>query len=202
MKLPAIFRQIGYLGDTIRSTYGTGYGAWGRYFYYALFRKNRFRILTASLEGDLPNVPEPPGISLTALTPAELDPLRSGSSLPREFYCDRFHRVSHCCLGTSGEEPAYIHWIYRTGDYSRFLKIGEDAAEINYMVTLPRFRGNGIAAAAIRHSMDSLRRQGVKNLFAVIHEENIASLKSFARVGFIDAGSTCSFGQFNRRVSV
>lgn len=181
--------------------YGEGAKAWFRFIYYALFRLNRFRILRVSLE-DMPvlNV-DLPGVDFFSTCADELESLRN-SDLPREFFCDRFHKVSNCCIAKLNGMLAYIHWVYFQGDFSRFLTLGENCAEINYVLTLPQCRGHGISAAAFCHSLRSLKEQGIRDVFAVVHEENIASLKSFAKAGFTDIGSTFSFGLFNRKVSV
>lgn len=201
MKISGLLRQCTYIKTTVRSLYGEGAKAWFTFFHYALFRLNRFKILRVNLEA-LPISPvDLPGISFSSPRIDELDSLRS-SDLPREFFCDRFHTVGNCCIARLNGVPAYIHWIYFPGDFSRFLKLGEGCAEINYVLTLPQYRGHGISAAAFCHTLHSLKEQGIKNVFAVVHEENIASLKSFAKAGFTDIGSTFSFGLFNRKVSV
>ncbi|MDA8430924.1 MAG: GNAT family N-acetyltransferase [Geobacteraceae bacterium] len=201
MKLSGIFRQLMYLKNTVRSVYGAGAKAWFSFIYYGLFRLNRFRILKVNLEMLPATRLDVPGVSFVSPGLDELESLRA-PHLPREFFCDRFHKVSNCCIARLNGALAYIHWIYFCGDFSRFLSFGEDCAEINYVLTLPEYRGHGISAAAFCHSLHSLRDQGIRNVFAVVHEENIASLKSFGKAGFVDVGSTFSFGLFNRKVSV
>jgi len=201
MKLIGLIRQFTYLKNSVRSLYGEGAKAWLTFIRYALFRLNRFRILRVNLVA-LPVLRmDLPGVSFYSPHIDELERLRN-SDLPREFFCDKFHKVGSCCIARLNGVPAYIHWIYYPGDFSRFLKLGDGCAEINYVLTLPQYRGHGISAAAFCHTLHSLKEQGIKNVFAVVHEENIASLKSFARAGFIDVGSTFSFGLFNRKVSV
>jgi ribosomal protein S18 acetylase RimI-like enzyme len=201
MKLSGIFHQLTYLRSSIRSVYGDGTKAWLSFIYYGLFRLNRFRILKVNLEM-LPSAEaDLPGVSFLSPKVEELERLRA-SHLPREFFCDRFQKVNNCCIARLNGALAYIHWIYYRGDFSRFLKLGEDCAEINYVLTLPEYRGLGISAAAFCHSLHALKNRGIRNVFAVVHEENIASLKSFAKAGFIDVGSTFSFGLFNRKVAV
>lgn len=201
MKISGLFRQFAYLKTSVRSIYGEGAKAWLTFIHYALFRLNRFRILMVNLEVLPVLKADLPGVSFFYPRVDELERLRD-SDLPREFFCDRFHKVSTCCIARLNGVPAYIHWVYFQGDFSRFLNLGEDCAEINYVLTLPQFRGHGISAAAFCHSLQSLKEQGIKKVFAVVHEENIASLKSFTKAGFTDVGSTFSFGLFNRKVSV
>lgn len=201
MKIPAIFRQLTYLKTSVRSVYGEGAKAWFSFIYYALFRLNRFRILRIRLDDLESTGVDIPGVSFLSPGVDELENIRT-PELPREFFCDRFHKVGTCCIAKFHGVPAYIHWIYFPGDFSRFLKLGRDCAEINYVLTLPQYRGHGISAAAFSHSLQSLKKQGIRSVFAVVHEENIASLKSFLRAGFLDVGSTFSFGLFNRKISV
>lgn len=201
MKLSGIFRQLTYLKSSVRSVYGDGAKAWFSFIYYGLFRLNRFRILKVNLD-ILPAAGAGlPGVSFLSPRVDELESLRA-SHLPREFFCDRFHKVNTCCIARLNGALAYIHWIYFCGDFSRFLKLGEGSAEINYVLTLPQYRGHGISAAAFCHTLHALKERGIRDVFAVVHEENTASLKSFAKAGFIDVGSTFSFGLFNRKVAV
>jgi L-amino acid N-acyltransferase YncA len=44
-----------------------------------------------------------------------------------------------------------------------------------------------------------LKKQGVQNAFAVIHDANIASIKSFSRAGFAETARTVSLGPFTRK---
>jgi len=201
MELKGLLRQLTYLRTTVRMGHVKGAKAWLYFIYYALFRLNRFRILRIKVDEIKPAKVELPGISFSSLEADELDTFRN-PDFPREFFCDRFHKVHNCCIARFDGVPAYIHWIYYRGDFSRFLKLGEDCAEINYVLTLPQYRGHGISTAAFSYSIQSLKEQGISNVFAVVHEENTASLKSFLKAGFRDVGSTCSFGLFNRKVSV
>jgi len=67
---------------------------------------------------------------------------------------------------------------------------------------MPEYRGRGIAATAFQKSMSILKKQGIRKVFAVVHNENIASIKSFIRAGFVEVGNTFSLGPFNRKISV
>lgn len=201
MNFPGL-AQLRCLKNTVRAEYGHGLSAWFNCIYYSLFRVNTFHIFRLSLD-DLPDMPiDVPGISFHSPSPAELDGLRATKELPREFFCDRLHSVRQCCIAKVDGEIAYIHWVYFQGDFSRFLKLGRDAAEINYVLTLPPFRGRGIGTAAFVHTARDMKKLGIKNLYAVVHNENIASIKSFTRAGFVKIGSTVSVGPFNRKIEV
>ncbi|MBJ6727101.1 GNAT family N-acetyltransferase [Geomesophilobacter sediminis] len=198
-----LIMQILHARATVKNIYGGGAKAWCNFLYYGLFRFNRFKILKADLEKAFSAERSSSPLTIHYPTAAELDALRSGRDLPREFHCDQFQKVSFCCIAKHDNELAYIHWIYRKGDFSRFLHIrDENAAEINYVITLPPYRGRGIATAAILDSMHTLKSQGIRYLYTVIHEENVASLKSFYKAGFEDFGSTVAFGILNSKVAV
>lgn len=202
MNLIGKLNQFRYLNTTVRSIYGTGATAWLNFIYYGLFRINKFKILHADLEDILEEKPELPFVSISYPTISELDSLRTNRNLPREFFCDQFQRVSKCCVAKVDGELAYIHWVYFAGDFSRFLRVDKYSAEINYVITLPDYRGRGICTGAIMHTMLHLKKQDIKYLFAVIHEENVASIKSFSRAGFAEIGSIRSLGPFNRNLNV
>jgi len=202
MSLSSLIRQCRHIKGTVRSTYGNGIGAWGSYIYYALFRINKFKILQAKLDEPLVELTCHPDVTLLNPPICELELLRSRENLPREFYCNQFQKVNSCMIALVNGDIAYIHWVYHEGEFSRFLKIGSDSAEINYVITLPEYRGRGIAATAFIRSMTNLKKQGIKKVFAVVHEENIASIKSFIRAGFVEVGNTFSIGPFNRKKSV
>lgn len=191
--------QFKHLKQTVYSTYGSGFRAWFNYIYYGLFRINIFRILQVNLEEVLDSEIELPGISFCSPTISELDLMRSNKNLPREFFCDKFQQVSKCCIAKVGDELAYIHWIYFPGDFSRFLRLKENSAEINYVITLPDYRGRGICTRAIMYSMVQLKKLGVKKILTVVHDENVASIKSFKRAGFSELTKIISFGHFNKK---
>lgn len=201
MNLNALLCKIKCLRTTVHGEYGKGLRAWSNFIYYSLFRINTFCIYGTSLETHQEINQDLPGVTFLTPTFDELNTLRIGKNLPREFFCDQFHKVSQCYIAQVEGEVAYIHWIYRSGDFSRFLKLGTDSAEINYVITLPQFRGRGISSAAFNFSMQELKKQGIKNVFAVIHDENVASIKSFVRAGFVEFGNTVSIGPFNRKKS-
>ncbi len=202
MSISSFIQQCRHLRNTVISTYGKGVRSWFNYIYYALFRINKFKILMASLEIPLEDGIVPFGIDLLNPPINELECLRSKDKFPREFFCDQFQKVKNCMIALIDGELAYIHWVYYKGDFSRFLSIGSDSAEINYVITMPKHRGRGISTAAFMITLQNLKKQGLKKVYAVVHEENIASIKSFTRAGFVEVGTTVSLGPFNRKVSV
>lgn len=197
-----LFRQLNHLKSTVRSNWGAGPKAWFNFIFYGMFRVNKFIIMKVGIENQIYSPGNTSGVTIFNPLRSEIDRLRSGKILPREFFCDQYHKVTSCCMAKVGGELAYIHWVYLKGDYSRFLKIGSNSAEINYVLTLPEFRGRRISTAAFNYTMQTLRQIGIKNIFAVVHNNNIASIKSFERAGFSQAGSIVSICHLNWKVSV
>lgn len=194
--------KLRYIKNRVHTLYGHGARAWFYYIYYGLFRLNKFMIFRVDLGNSGDAFTEQGDVTYLFPTIDELDLLRSKENLPREFYCDKFQKVSTCCVAKVDGELAYIHWIYFTGDFSRFLKINNYSAEINSVFTLPEFRGRNISTGAFKFTMRQLKLKGVKNMYAVVHEENIASIKSFARAGFIEIGTVFAIGSINMKTKV
>jgi len=202
MNLLSILQQLKYLRSTAAARYGDGLGGVACHVYYSLLRVNTFHIYLASLASLEEKIFDLRGVTFISPSIDELDKLRSEGRHPRELFADQFCKAHQCLVAVVEGEIAYIHWIFRRGDHSRFLDCADDSAEINYVLTLPKFRGRGISAAALHHSLQSLGKQGVVNAYAVIHSQNIASAKSFVRAGFVKYGKIVSVGPFNRKRSV
>ena len=135
-------------------------------------------------------------------TLSELAFLRQGKILPREFYYDRIHGVKKCYVTLCEGVPACIHWVYLKGDYNRFLKLGDGVAELNYITTLPRFRGRGVMAETLVHILLDLKKQGYQKAVLVMNAENPPAIKSALRAGFVEWGSIKTFGPFNRKTRI
>ena len=132
----------------------------------------------------------------------DLSGLRHRKNYPREFYCDKVHSFNSCYAMFDGNELAYIHWVYAKGDYSRFLKLKETQAEINNIFTLEPYRGMGLCQQALEGAVYDLRQRGFKEIVAVVHSENIASIKSFQRTGFEEVCQIKTYGVFNRKITI
>jgi GNAT superfamily N-acetyltransferase len=200
-----LFQNVVNLGNTVRGEYGGGIKGYANFFYYSLFRFNTFGIYRL----DLATFAEPTReraaetVLFQELDGPSLELLTAGrSDLPREFYCHKMHRVSACCAGTVEGRLAYIHWIYRQGDFSRFLRLTSRTAEINHVFTLPEYRGRGLSTRGFLATAQDMKKKGVTSLVAVIHDENVASIKAFERAGFVKTGEIRAFGQFNGKREV
>ena len=101
-----------------------------------------------------------------------------------------------------GAEPAYIHWVYVKGDINRFLKLGDDVAEVNYITTLPAFRGEKLMTNMMIYTMNDLEKNGYRKLVSVVHTLNPAALKSMLAAGFKEVRKIRTFGYLNRKYTV
>jgi len=101
----------------------------------------------------------------------ELDKLRQGKELPREFYYDRIHGVKTCYVALHGEEIAHIYWLYFKGDDSRFLVLGDGVVELNYNTTLPQFRGRGLMSKMQAYILRDLKSEGYRKAVGLVHEK-------------------------------
>src|SRR5881409_345777 len=113
-----------------RHHYGSGSLGLIKFAFYSLLRVNTFIIFECDLMQPLPQLPVDGRFKVVKPTIDELDTLRSGQSLPREFYSDKFHKVRTCYIALCGRDLAHIHWVYFSGDYSRFVRLSENVAEI------------------------------------------------------------------------
>lgn len=173
-----------------------------KFIYYSLFRVNHFLIFISDSESPSPEIEFEPGYRVILPTIETMDLIREGRDLPREFYYDIIHKVKNCFLVLYGDEIAYIHWVYYKGNYSRFLKIGNASAEINYMVTMPKYRGRHLAGKMLSYTVKYLRQKGYNKIFVICHEQNPPAIKSFKYAGFREWDKIKAIGPFNMKISV
>jgi ribosomal protein S18 acetylase RimI-like enzyme len=194
---------------TLKNFKKTAYSYYGNkpfsmilYAYYGLFRINTFLIFECDLPGNIsePNLELPFRAFIPTLE--ELDRLREGRDLPRDFFYDKIHDVKNCCLALFDEEIAYIHWLYFKGDYSRFLILDESTCEMNYFFTLPKYRGRGLSSEMLAHSAKYLYERGYKKAVVVVHQNNVSFIKNVRKLPFHETKRIKTFGPFNRKVIV
>jgi ribosomal protein S18 acetylase RimI-like enzyme len=201
-RLQRILFTLRHLRRVSSHHYGPGLFSIVKMIYHSALRINTFVIF----ERELNDVFDPVGLSseyrVVKPSTAELDVLRARSELPREFYCDRFHGVRTCYVVMHGTEPAYIHWVYVKGDASRFLRLGDGVAEVNYITTLPKFRGRKLMARMIVLTMNDLKASGCKKVVSVINANNARAMKSIRAAGFNEVRTFRTLGLLNRKYGV
>ena len=143
-----------------------------------------------------------PDFRVVKPTIEELDKIRTGKDLPREFYYDKIYNAKTCYLALKDDQIAYIHWVLFRGDYSRFLNLSDGVAELNYNTTLPEFRGHSLAAKVMAYISKDLQRIGYKKLMGVVHEFNYPQNKCMLKAGFEEVTRIKALGPFNRKLTV
>jgi len=173
-----------------------------KFIYYTFLRINTFIVFEYDLTAPLPQAQLDVKFKVIQPTMEELDHLRSGKDLPREFYYDQLHRANRCHIALYENEMAYIHWLYSEGDYSRFLKLRQGVAEINYVTTLPKFRGKKLSSQMLVYTARFLQGLGYKKAVIVVHENTIALIKNLKNTGFREVRRMKAIGPLNRKVHV
>jgi hypothetical protein len=194
---------------TARDFKKTAYHHYGRhpypilsFIYNSAIKVNRFYLVEKNLLRELPkhNLDQDYRVVKPGL--GELERIRSGLELPREFFYDKIYRLNTCYLAFKGNELAYIHWVLFKGDFNRFLILGDGVAELNYNTTLKKFRGNKLMAKMLAYICEDLKKDGYIKAVGVIHELNPPSLQAAESVGFRKIKTIKSLGPFNRKVKV
>lgn len=108
----------------------------------------------------------------------------TAENLPVEFYRDEIDGIQTCFLARIDGRPAAIAWSYDHTRPAHFLRMSPGDAEIRSVYSLDEFRGRGLAKAVIGTACNSLLRDGIRNIYAVIHFRNEASLHAFRSTGF------------------
>jgi hypothetical protein len=190
------FKEIAY------HHYGNSPLSLVKFVYYSVFRINTFIVFERDLTGALPEINLGPEYNVLKPTTDELDRIRNGKVLPREFYYDKFHKVKTCYLALYHNEIAYIHWVYFKGDSSRFLRLGDGVAEINYVTVLPRFRGKKLSCEMLCYTSRDLKALGYKKVVVVVHENTIALIKNLKQAEYREVRRIKVLGPFSRKIHV
>ncbi len=123
--------------------------------------------------------------------------------LPREFYIDETHGGKVFYIVYWQDEIVYIHWIFRNGEYSRFFNIQDKSTvEINYMMTIPKFRGKRIQAKAINSTCEDLKEKGVSTVICAVSDGNTNSIKGLLRTGLKEFKRVKSYFSFVSRTLI
>jgi len=182
--------------------YGNNHSSIIKFIYYSLINVNTFIVVGIDLDGELPAYNLEEGFEVIKPTIEELDKLRGGKDLPREFYYDQIHGIKNCFIALYENEVAYIHWIYVKGDPNRFLILSDGVAELNYNTALPKFRGKRLQSKMLGYIFEDLRKRGFKEAVGVINEKNPPAIKGAKRAGMEEIGRIRTLGPFNRKFRV
>ena len=182
--------------------YGNSPLSYFKFLYYSGLRINTFFVYENDLTRELPPHNLDPEFEVIKPSLEELDKIRSGKGLPREFYYDELLNVRTCYLAFCNGQLAYIHWLFFKGDYSRFLILSDGVAELNYNTTLPGFQGRRLSAKMMAYISKDLQNSGYTKVMGIIHEENIPSIKCILQAGFKETGHFKALGPLHRRLKV
>jgi len=195
-----------YIIKTFRHTakveYGPGLWSYFKCLYYSLLRINVFNIYVFDLNDDIPLSELLNDYYVLQPSLTELDALRFGKNLPREFYYDKTHGLTTCHLLMKGSEIAYIQWICGANDPSRFFRLGEGVVRITNVATLPAFRGQQLMSKMFSHTLGELKNQGYNRVVSAIHSKNIASIKSILKAGYHQIGTIRTVGRFHKKIFI
>ena len=195
-----IYKTFKEIRKVARHHYGDNRISIFKFLYYSIFHVNIFAAYYIDLDENLIS-PELDLKEFKVITDIEyLKKIRDNKELPREFYYDEMHGVGRFYLLISGNEIAYIHWVYVKGDKNRFLYLNDFDAELNYNTTMPKFRGKGIMNHMMRSVLIDLRAQGFKKAYGVVNIENSPAIKSMDRCGFKEFSRIKAIGQLNRKI--
>jgi ribosomal protein S18 acetylase RimI-like enzyme len=133
------------------------------------------------------NPPVPEGLAQCEIG-SDLAVLHSARScdpgLPGDFYRDAANRSKQCFYARIDNQLAGIVWIYDTDYPSRVIRLAPGEVEIAFVFVMPEFRGRGIAKDLIRAACLHLLDRGVRIIYAVIEEHNLASQAAFTGCRF------------------
>ena len=182
--------------------YGNSPLSYFKFVYYSGLRINTFIVFENDLARELPPHNLDPEFEVIRPSLEELRSIRIGKNLPREFYYDELLNAKTCYLAFCNGELAYIHWLFFSGDYSRFLILRDGVAELNYNTTLPDFRGRRLSAKMMAYISKDLQDSGYEKVMGVIHEFNPPSIKCIKQAGFIEIRRIKALGLIHKKLTI
>jgi RimJ/RimL family protein N-acetyltransferase len=200
--LKTLLRAYRNFDEIARAYYGQRPWCYPKYLYYSLLRINEFVLFRKDLaptDGDPFAGTE---FEIKRIPIEELKQIREKENLPKEFYCDVSHGWKTCYVVLHHGEIAHVIWVCYPSERSRFFRCKGAVAELNYNITLPRFRGHGLSVRAMDHICEAERSRGIEVMLGVVHSQNIAMIKCMKKSGFAEVGTTKSLGQWNRKTTV
>jgi ribosomal protein S18 acetylase RimI-like enzyme len=187
---------------TIQGQYGRGPFAFVKFLYYSFFRLNKFYLFELDLAEDPKSFEIESEYQMLSPSLIDLDILRERGIYPREFYMDRINGYQKCHVLLKEGDLVYIHWLRFPGEGCRFTRLKSGTVEITHIFSLPSERGKGLAKKAIAATATKLKYNGFRKMVAVVHEHNIASIKTFETLKFKPERVLKSFGKLSFKVNV
>lgn len=124
-------------------------------------------------------------------------------NLPREFYIDQTHGGSEFYMGYYKGDLAQICWVFSNGDYSRFFSFKDySTCELNYIITLPQFRGKGLPAKFTNYLCEQLKNRNIKTVVVGIAASNVNMIKGMKYTGFAELKRIKSYFSIVKKVVV
>lgn len=202
MKLSALVEKLKNFNSTSCYYYGPGLAGKIKQIYYSFLKINTFIIYEKQLDDEKYDFCSDPKVTIIEPNNSQLKNIRLGKTLPREFFCDVTHNAKRPVIALYDDDIAYIHWVFGGGEYSRFFKLGDRTVEINYVTTLPCFRGRRLSVQMLLYSCGKLKREGVEKCVMATHIYNVAFRKSAAAAGFREVGQIKSLGRINKKIVI
>lgn len=194
--------RLASLVKTVQGQYGSGTLSFMNFFYYTFFRLNRFIVYEMNLKEEIRSVKMEADYQFVSPSLEDLKYLREQKTYPREFYMDKVGGLESSQILLKGGEPFYIHWLRFPGAVGRFTRLKAGTVEITHLFSLPPARGRGLAKMAVAATVAMLKEQGYNKAVAIVHEGNIASIKTFESLDFIPVKYLKAFGRFNCKIDI
>lgn len=171
---------------------------------YSYFQINTFILYKRELHDNFSGITIEPPFRCVEGNLLQLEKERSvRKNLPREFYIDQTHGGKMFYLVYCEDELAYIHWLFRKGEYSRFFKIVEETTvEFNYIYTLPKFRGNRLQARTMNYICENLKCKGYKKAVGAVSADNVISTKGMNKTGLKEFKRVKTYFSFTIKTAV
>jgi RimJ/RimL family protein N-acetyltransferase len=131
------------------------------------------------------------GVEIRPGSLQELADLRRTSAAPvtPELYADRLHGARRVYLAFAEGRLAHVAWLFTHEDRTLQISLAPDEVEINFVYTVPAYRGRRVMTAVHTRMLEDVRRQGVRRAYMHVAIDNQASIRAVVRTGFRQAGT-------------
>ncbi|MGH2345210.1 MAG: GNAT family N-acetyltransferase, partial [Chloroflexota bacterium] len=129
-----------------------------------------------------------PGVRFADLTPAREESLADAMRIAVGEVRRREADAGTAFLALTDNQIAGYGWVlhgmFRVPELLLEAPLPANHVYIWDCLTLPRYRGRGVFPALLRHMVDELRGQGVRQAWAATAPGNTASMRAFAKANF------------------